>query len=707
MLSNLNEQQKAAVLAVDGPVMVFAGAGSGKTRTLTYRVAYMIDAKKIRPYNILAITFTKKATNEMKERLINLIGPFAHDVTISTFHSLCARILRRDITHLGYGRSFNILDEEEQLKIVNDVLKDNNIDKKQVPGRHIQKVIKHCKSFNTSPEDPLEKKVFNLYEDKMNELNLLDFDDLLLKTYDLFSKFPEVLKKYADKFKYVLVDEFQDTNLIQYKIIRMLTIESRNIFVVGDDDQSIYSFRGTNYENMQLFKKDFSEFKMFYLTQNYRSPQSILDGCNRLISNNLNREKKELFSADPGDTNDVVIYQAMNEKIEVDYILEQIFSLKLKGVNYKDIAILYRSSVLLRNIELGVIQMGIPYKVYGGIPYLRRREVKDVIAYFRFIVDHEDVYSFKRIVNVPSRMLGETTINKVLELKDKYKITLFEAIEACKSILSERRYTALIEFKELIIELREKIDNENLITVYDYLLEKVGYRDYLKNEEDSEDRLDNIEEFKSILYQIEENDDDLSRVEKLEEAFDQALLSDDVKQTQKQDAEGITLSTVHSVKGLEFDYVFVVGLEENVFPSVRKFSEPDELEEERRIAYVAFTRARKKLFLLSSQSRLLYGDRFNNRPSRFLIEFAGAEFEEKNNQMSNRFEEKKPVEEVKKMKLLSDDEKPNYKLSDKVVHQKFGEGIIIAINKDIGQIFFDSSKDIKSILLNHPALRKK
>lgn len=707
MLSNLNEQQKAAVLAVDGPVMVFAGAGSGKTRTLTYRVAYMIDAKKIRPYNILAITFTKKATNEMKERLINLIGPFAHDVTISTFHSLCARILRRDITHLGYGRSFNILDEEEQLKIVNDVLKDNNIDKKQVPGRHIQKVIKHCKSFNTSPEDPLEKKVFNLYEDKMNELNLLDFDDLLLKTYDLFSKFPEVLKKYADKFKYVLVDEFQDTNLIQYKIIRMLTIESRNIFVVGDDDQSIYSFRGTNYENMQLFKKDFSEFKMFYLTQNYRSPQSILDGCNRLISNNLNREKKELFSADPGDISDVVIYQAMNEKIEVDYILEQIFSLKLKGVNYKDIAILYRSSVLLRNIELGVIQMGIPYKVYGGIPYLRRREVKDVIAYFRLIVDHEDVYSFKRIVNVPSRMLGETTINKVLELKDKYKITLFEAIEACKSILSERRYTALIEFKELIIELREKIDNENLITVYDYLLEKVGYRDYLKNEEDSEDRLDNIEEFKSILYQIEENDDDLSRVEKLEEAFDQALLSDDVKQTQKQDAEGITLSTVHSVKGLEFDYVFVVGLEENVFPSVRKFSEPDELEEERRIAYVAFTRARKKLFLLSSQSRLLYGDRFNNRPSRFLIEFAGAEFEEKNNQMNNRFEEKKPVEEVKKMKLLSDDEKPNYKLSDKVVHQKFGEGIIIAINKDIGQIFFDSSKDIKSILLNHPALRKK
>lgn len=701
MLSNLNEQQKAAVLAVEGPVMVFAGAGSGKTRTLTYRVAYMIDACNIKPYNILAITFTKKATNEMKERLIELIGPFAYDVTISTFHSLCARILRKEITHLGYARNFNILDEEEQLKVINDVLKENNIDKKKYPGRYMQRVIKFSKSFNVLPEDPYERNVYNMYEEKMQELNLLDFDDLLIKTHELFKNHEQVLEKYRNIFKYVLVDEFQDTNLIQYKIIKLLTLESRNIFVVGDDDQSIYSFRGTNYENMQLFKNDFSEYKIYYLTENYRSPQSILNGCNRLISHNVNREKKELFSQNPGSEDDVVIHQAYNEKQEVDFILDSIFSLKMQGVEYKDIAILYRNTVLLRNLELGIIQMGLPYKVFGGIPYLRRREIKDIMAYFKLMIDIDDEYSFRRVVNVPSRMLGETTISKVIELKNNYKISVFEAIDASKSILSERRFNALTEFKNLIIEFRDRLQTDNLIDLYEELLERIEYREYLKKEDDAEDRLDNIEEFKSILYQIETENEDLSRYERLEEAFDQALLNDDVKQNQKQALDGITLSTIHSVKGLEFDYVFVIGLEENVFPNVRRFAETEEIEEERRIAYVAFTRARKKLFLLSAQNRLLYGDRFVNRPSRFLLEFIGSSLEEE------IFKEESKVEEVSKVKLLSEDEKPNYKPSDKVIHNKFGEGIIIAINKDIGQIFFDSSKDIKQIMLNHPALRKK
>lgn len=701
MLSNLNEQQKAAVLAVEGPVMVFAGAGSGKTRTLTYRVAYMIDACNIKPYNILAITFTKKATNEMKERLIELIGPFAYDVTISTFHSLCARILRKEITHLGYARNFNILDEEEQLKVINDVLKENNIDKKKYPGRYMQRVIKFSKSFNVLPEDPYERNVYNMYEEKMQELNLLDFDDLLIKTHELFKNHEQVLEKYRNIFKYVLVDEFQDTNLIQYKILKLLTLESKNIFVVGDDDQSIYSFRGTNYENMQLFKNDFSEYKIYYLTENYRSPQSILNGCNRLISNNVNREKKELFSQNPGSEDDVVIHQAYNEKQEVDFILDSIFSLKMQGVEYKDIAILYRNTVLLRNLELGIIQMGLPYKVFGGIPYLRRREIKDIMAYFKLMIDIDDEYSFRRVVNVPSRMLGETTISKVIELKNNYKISVFEAIDASKSILSERRFNALTEFKNLIIEFRDRLQTDNLIDLYEELLERIEYREYLKKEDDAEDRLDNIEEFKSILYQIETENEDLSRYERLEEAFDQALLNDDVKQNQKQALDGITLSTIHSVKGLEFDYVFVIGLEENVFPNVRRFAETEEIEEERRIAYVAFTRARKKLFLLSAQNRLLYGDRFVNRPSRFLLEFIGSSLEEE------IFKEESKVEEVSKVKLLSEDEKPNYKPSDKVIHNKFGEGIIIAINKDIGQIFFDSSKDIKQIMLNHPALRKK
>jgi len=703
MLSNLNEQQKQAVLAVDGPVMVFAGAGSGKTRTLTYRVAYMIDAVKIKPSNILAITFTKKATNEMKERLINLIGPYAYDVTISTFHSLCARILRIEIDHLGYSRNFNILDEDDQLKIINEVLKENNIDKKEYPAKYVQKMIKTVKSFATLPEDPYERKIYNYYETKMRELNLLDFDDLLLKTHELFKSNEEILNKYRNIYKYILVDEFQDTNLIQYKIIKLLAEESRNLFVVGDDDQSIYSFRGTNYENMQLFKKDFPEHKIFYLTENYRSPQSILDGCNRLIKNNIYREKKELFSQNKGNPDDVVIYQAYNEKQEVDYIIDQILSIKAHGAEYKDIAILYRNTVLLRNLELGVIQAGLPYKVYGGIPYLRRKEIKDVIAYLKLMIDNDDEYSFRRIVNVPSRMLGKTTIDKVIELKNKYKISLFEAIEATKSILSERRYNALIDFKNLIFEFKEKLQTENLINLYEELLERINYREYLLAEEgmEAEDRIDNIEEFKSILFQIEDDNQHLPREERLRDAFDQALLNDDVKQTQKQSLDGITLSTIHSVKGLEFDYVFVIGLEENVFPNIRSFSSTEEIEEERRIAYVAFTRAKKKLYLITAQNRLLYGDRFANRPSRFLLEFTGTNLEDE-----KLFKDEKK-EDFTKVKLLTEDEQPNYKPGDKVVHNKFGEGIIIAINKDIGQIFFDNTKDIKSIMLNHPALRKK
>lgn len=710
MLSNLNEKQREAVLAVEGPVMVFAGAGSGKTRTLTYRVAYMIDQKKIKPYHILAITFTNKATNEMKDRLLNLVGTDSYDVTISTFHSLCARILRREIHLLGYERSFNIIDEDEQLKIVNEVLKENNIDKKQYPGKHVQKKINYCKCFNTKPDDPIEKKIMNLYEEKMKSLNLLDFEDLLLKIHEIFSSYPDVLNKYAHRYQYILVDEFQDTNLIQYEIVKLLAKNNRNIFVVGDDDQSIYSFRGTNYENMNLFKKDFPEYQIFYLTQNYRSTQTILEGCNRLISNNQYREKKELFSKEIGSQMDVQIYQAPNEKIEVDYILDQIFSLKLKGAEYTDFAVLYRNSVLLRNLEIGLIQAGLPYQVFGGVSYLRRREIKDVIAYFKLMVNPNDTYSFTRIVNVPSRLLGEATINKVLEIKKKYRLTLFAAIDACQTILSQKRYETLMEFKNMIIELQQLMENENLIVVYEKLLELTKYRDYLMNEDDSTDRLENIEEFKSILLQIEEDNRPLTRLEKLEEAFDQAILADDKLQNQRQDRQGITLSTIHSVKGLEFAYVFVIGLEENVFPNIYRFTSEDELEEERRIAYVAFTRAKKRLYLLSSQNRLLYGERFSNRTSRFLLEFMGVNQSDETLKEFNQeplFINQDNNSANKKIKLLSDDERPKYNIGDKVVHNKFGNGIIIAIDGDIGQIFFDQEKKLTKIMLSHPALQKK
>lgn len=713
MLSNLNEQQQQAVLAVEGPVMVFAGAGSGKTRTLTYRVAYMINEKNIDPYHILAITFTNKATNEMRERLIHLVGEHSHDVTISTFHSLCARILRKEITALGYSRDFTIIDEDEQLKIINQVLKDANTDRKEFSGKKLQKVLNYTKCFSVKSTNPAEQALFDTYEERMHSLNLLDFEDLLLKVHDLFRNFPEIREKYASRYQYILVDEFQDTNLIQYEIVKLLAEKSRNLFVVGDDDQSIYSFRGTNYENMNLYKKDFPEYQLFLLNQNYRSTQVILDGCNRLIANNKNRQKKELFSEIPGNANDVEIFQAYNEKLEVDYILDQIFTMKLRGEEYSSIAILYRNSVLLRNVELGIIQMGLPYRVFGGISYLRRREVKDIIAYLKLIVNHEDLYSFERIINVPARAIGDATIGKVMEIRKKYKISLFEAIDACKTILSDRRYLALTEFKDLILKLTEEMNDHPLIEVYDHLLEAIHYIDYLKEEEDSEERIENIEEFKSILLQIEEETGTLSRIERLEEAFDEAILSDDARQNQKESINGLTLSTIHSVKGLEFDTVFVIGLEENVFPNSYRFSSEEELEEERRIAYVAFTRAKKKLYLLSAQNRLLYGERFTNKTSRFVFEFTGVTPVEKDpiidiNQDHNYQYEKPKTAEPKKVELLKGEDIPKYKVGDKVIHSKFGEGIIIAIESgEIGQIFFDQTKKLTKILLSHPALRKR
>lgn len=696
MLSNLNKQQQEAVLAVEGPVMVFAGAGSGKTRTLTYRVAYMINQVGIDPTSILAITFTNKATNEMRERLLKLVGIYSHDVTISTFHSLCARILRKEIQHLDYSRSFTILDEDDQLKVINEVLKELNLDRKKYPGKALQKQMNYHKCRNMKPADPLEQNIYNAYEKVMKEKNLLDFEDLLLKVNELFTNFPDVLEKYAQKFKYILVDEFQDTNLIQYHIVRMLAAKSRNLFVVGDDDQSIYSFRGTNYENMQLFKIDFPEYRIFHLTQNYRSTQKILDGCNRLIANNQNREKKELFSEIQGSDSDVQIYQAYNEKIEVDYILEEIFSLKLRGAEYSDFAILYRNSVLMRNLEIGLIQMGLPYQVFGGISYLRRREIKDIIAYFKLIVNNDDVYSFERIVNVPSRLLGEQTVNQVLDIRKKYRLSLFEAIDACKTILTEKRYLALVQFRQLIDSLAAMFENTDLITIYEELLERTNYRDYLKQQDDPDERLENIEEFKSILLQIEEDSRDITRIQKLQEAFDEAILSDDKQQNQRQNRNGITLSTIHSVKGLEFPYVFVIGLEENVFPNVYRFSSSAELEEERRIAYVSFTRAKKKLYLLSAQNRLLYGERFTNKTSRFVLEFAGINLHEQND-----FNQTEPEKELPKV------QDHDYHIGDKVVHNKFGDGIIIAIDGETGQIFFDQEKRLTKILLNHPALRKK
>ena len=725
----LNSKQTEAASIIEGPVIVFAGAGTGKTRTLTYRVAHMVDSG-ISPNNILAITFTNKATNEMRERLDKLVGEKAKFLTISTFHALCARILRRDIQVLGYDKHFEIIDEEDQLKEITEALKNLNIDKKKITPKHMRKVINTCKCFQMKCDFPEEQRIFNEYERIMQEENRLDFEDLLLKTYELFVRFPDVLDKYSYYYKYVLIDEFQDTNLVQYKIAKLLTKETRNLFVVGDDDQSIYSFRGTNYENVKLFKKDYPEFKQVILDENYRSIQPILDGANKLISNNIDREEKKLYSNIQGSQSDVVVNQTFDDRDEVSYVIEKVREVHRKGVAYKDIAILYRSSVVSRSFELGLVQSGLPYKIYGGISYFRRKDIKEFMAYFHLLTNNNDINNFKRIVNVPTRGIGEKTVEKIIEYKKEHKVSLFDAIRELKTSLGSK-YVVLEKFIEIIEELTKKLDEISLVEIYDLLLEKTNFLESIKDDEDEEERKENIEEFKTVLIQIEDNGEIASRREKLIGAFDEAILSDDKLQSQRQRNDGITLSTVHSVKGLEFDTVFIVAFEDGIFPNLGYFGDVDK-EEERRIAYVACTRAKNRLFITCAKKRMLYGRLNKNQQSCFLLEFIGSSDKKQSNKedkyispydfeisqlnsnddvifddldVSYKKEKKEEIKEIENTDPLS------YKVGDYINHKVYGDGIIVSIEEKFGsyqgKICFVSEGTIKTFDLAHPAIRKK
>ena len=705
----LNKNQYEAATTFSGPIMVFAGAGSGKTRTLTYRVASMIESG-ISPYNILAITFTNKATNEMKERLYNVVGGKIKFATISTFHSLCARILRQEIEVLGYKKDFEIIDEDDQVEIIKDALENANIDKKKFTPKQMRKMINYHKCFNLKPTSPIEQRVFNAYEQLMKELSKLDFEDLLIKTYELFKYHPDVLEKYRSRFQYILVDEFQDTNLIQYNMVKILASKHRNLFVVGDDDQSIYSFRGTNYENMQLFKRDFPEHKIIILDQNYRSTQTILDGSNRLISNNKDRHGKQLFSEKKGTESDVVVCTSSDERDEVDYVVARIKEgVRYHNKKYSDFAILYRSSVISRNFELGMISNNIPYRIFGGISYLRRKEIKDMIAYFKFIIDHNDLLSFKRIVNEPARGIGLKTIQDVLAVAKEYSLTIFDAIEAFKSI-SKSKYNALLNFKNMILDFESKLETLSLTDLFEEILLTTDYLSIYEDDDNFEDRKENLLEFKSILHSLENDGEIATNKDKLIYAFDEAILSDDKLQNQKQSNEGVTLSTVHSVKGLEFDTVFVVAFENGVFPSYMALEDDGEGEEERRIAYVAVTRAKTKLYLSTAKKRMLYGNWSKNSPSKFLLEFTGSNksrrsiYDDQYEEYIRQVEPKKPVIIQEEKEEVQD---KNYKVGDFIIHKVYGEGIVISIDGTIGKICFTERGEIKTFDLTHPSIRKK
>ena len=689
-LNNLNQEQLEAVKTVEGPVMVFAGAGTGKTKTLISRIVYMVKECNIRPFNILAITFTKKATNEMRERLNSLLENDAKLVHISTMHSLCAMILRRHAPKLGYNRNFEVIDEDDQIKVINEIYKNNDVNKKALTPRVAIKNIGDYKNGSCTELMGLLTKVYEEYQVYLKEHSMMDFDDLLMLTNQLFDENPDVLEFYQNEFKYVLVDELQDTNAIQYEIVNKLVANHQNVFAVGDDDQSIYSFRGAKIENMIKFKEDYPNAKIIKLVQNYRSTNMILKGSNALIKNNKIREPKELYSKNEGTKNDVIVQEAYYYEDEIRYVTNEIATLvNHNGYNYSDIAVIYRNGALSRNFELAFIQDRIPYNIYGSFAFLKRKEVKDMISYLRFIADPSKIIHFKRIINVPSRGVGDKTISKLQEYMQEYNCNILESINIFKEHNNTSKTEALLKFKETIELLHNALLNLPLPEFFELMLEETGYMQMLKDDAETEEinRIDNVKEFKSILYQLEyENlDDDLTRTEKIEIGLDELLL--DTSTIDDHTKNGVVLSTIHSVKGLEFKAVFLVGFEEGIFPAVR---EDVDMEEERRVAYVAVTRAKEKLYITCASRRLIYGRMVRNPKSRFLMEYLKAE------------DVAKAVEE-KNATVATPGE---IEVGSRINHKFFGNGLVIAKDDFYVQILFDKDQAIKKIAKGHPTLTK-
>lgn len=692
IFNELNNEQTKAVQAVEGPVLVFAGAGTGKTKTLISRIIYMIDECHINPRNILAITFTNKATNEMRTRINSYFTNHhqqneSNGLNISTIHSLCSRILRRYITRLGYERNFEIIDDEESQKVISDLLKKLDFNKKEHSPRAIAKAIGDFKNGLIDLEEQV-KEIYDAYQSYLKSNNLVDFDDLLLLAYDLLKNYEEVRNYYQELFEYILVDEFQDTNHIQYEIVKILAAPQNNVFVVGDDDQSIYSFRGACVDNMFDFTKDYHNAQVYKLVENYRSSNGILKGANNLIKNNKIRETKELFSKIEDLHNNIIVKDNGDSEDEINFVVNEIAHLVYqKNYDYHDIAILYRNNVISRGFEMALISAGIPYNIYGGFAYLKRREIKDVLSYLRFIVDPTKEIHFKRIINVPARGIGDKTVQNVLNHSFDHHITIFEAIDEIYEQNPSSKNQALKDFKTLIEDLASKVETMNLQEFLDLVLEKTGYLEMLKEEETFEsNRIANVYEFKSILANIDElyTLENLTQREKISIGLDEIVL--DQSSTEDSSNNGVVLSTIHSVKGLEFKVVFLVALEEGIFPTTR---EESDIEEERRVAYVAVTRAKERLYLTSTNSRFIYGKRVRNNKSRFLVEFV--------------------INADKLEKVKKADEKKNdgtLKVGDKVVHTVFGYGLVISVDDRFVQILFEKDNTIRKILKDHPTISR-
>ena len=704
-ISFLNENQKAAVLAEDQYIRIIAGAGSGKTRVLTMRIAHLIQDLQVYPNKILAITFTNKAANEMKQRIRNILHDENTTCFISTIHSLCVRILREDITSMNYPRNFTVLDADDQKSIIKEAYRELNIDKNKFSINSLLDYISNNKSAYISVDRAFElagafsgektkAEVFKFYEERLHQLYALDFDDLLLWTVRMFKKYPEILDKWMHRFHYIHVDEFQDVDHVQYELVRLLTGTINNLCVVGDPDQTIYTWRGADVNIIMNFTNDFKGCRTIILNENYRSTKNILDGANSVIKNNRNRVKKDLYTSQKS-ADKIMHYSAPAEEYEASWVANRIAMLHNKeDIPYRHIAILYRNNYLSRAIEKGLLDQRIPYVIFGGIKFYERQEIKDALSYMRMITTQDDL-AFKRIINVPKRGIGNKTIEQI---SDKAKELRTSMYEVCKSerFLSGKNQRTIDDFVTMIEKWRTKAEELEVAKILEMILEDTGYRKMLEDEQET-DRIENLKELindmQSFMHEYPEST--------LDEYLQLVTLYGEKEE--KIDDQYVSLMTIHAAKGLEFDYVFVIGMSDGIFPSERSMQEGAAgVEEERRLAYVAYTRAKKQLYLTecSGFSYVLSKPRVT---SRFIEEIDPENIEHLNKPKKQEVLVSDAQEKTVKVVKVN---QQSYKKGDKVNHAMFGDGIIVKVNGNILEVAFAFPHGIKKIVANHPSLKK-
>ena len=692
ILNNLNNEQKQAVMHMEGPCLVLAGAGSGKTKVLTTRIANMIN-EGIYSGNILAITFTNKAAKEMRDRISLVVEN--NYAFVGTFHSFGLRIIRENVEKLGLTSNFTIIDSDDALSIIKKIMKEFDISTKDFSPSFVRNKISFIKNemlsdaevekFLASPPEKVAAKVYFQYEKVLRKNNAVDFDDLLKRPVMLFLENEDILDKYQERYKYILIDEYQDTNEVQYKLVKMLASKYRNLFVVGDVNQSIYGFRWSNYKNILNFEKDYPDAVSITLNQNYRSTNTILTAANNVIKNNVEKKEVNLFST-YGDGVKIKYFRGLDEKDEVRLVTDEIRKLLNEGYTYNDFAILYRTNAQSRNVEDAILKLNYPYRVVGSYYFYKRKEIKDLLCYLRLISNHQDDVSLERVINVPKRGIGTTSIQNITTLANDNNTSMFDCLSKPKEL----------EFKKLILDLTEEAKNKDLTELIDLVLEKSGMKKELLNEHslDADIRLENLMEFKSITENYQKDTGNVN----LEDFLEDISLVADSQEHQELD-NAITLMTMHAAKGLEFKVVFLICMEEGIMPHFMSLESSSDLEEERRLCYVAITRAKERLYITNAKRRLLFGTVNMNPPSRFISEIDDNLIEKQENKeslMNKAFEKSKFYE----------GEAIDYKPGEVVLHASFGKGVVVDIDDRFVTVAFNKRFGVKKFLNNYKGLRR-